>query len=240
MNEKMLGLGSQRSVIREIFEYAKTRKNEIGAENVFDFSLGNPSVPSPECVKEELSSLINEKDPVLLHGYTSAQGDASVREAISDYIENSFNSSDIPVSSPSLIYLTSGAAAALSCTLGAILREGDEVIVLAPFFPEYKVFIEHAGGKMVPVSCTEKTFRPDIDKIDAAINKKTAAIIINSPNNPSGVVYTESDIRMLSQLLAKKSKELDKPIYLIADEPYRELVYSDVRVPYIPCFTTTP
>ena len=236
MNEKMLGLGSQRSVIREIFEYAKIRKKEIGAENVFDFSLGNPSVPSPECVRYELLSLVGETDPVLLHGYTSAQGDASVREAISSYIEESFNSSDIPVSAPSLIYLTSGAAAALSCSLSAILSGDDEVIVLAPFFPEYKVFIEHAGGKMVKIDCAEKTFRPDIDKIDAAINEKTAAIIVNSPNNPSGVVYTESDIRMLSQLLAKKSKELGRPIYLIADEPYRELVYTDTKVPYIPCF----
>lgn len=234
MNEKMLGLGSARSVIREIFEYGKIRKAEIGEENVFDFSLGNPSVPAPECVKETLISLIETKDPVSLHGYTSAQGDATVRAKISDFIEKEYNTGTSPISSPDLIYLTSGAAAALTSTLTAILRDGDEVIVLAPFFPEYRVFVERTGASLVTVSCKRGSMRPDFELIEKAITKKTAAIIINSPNNPTGAVYPEEDIIKLSALLKKASDRIGHPIYLIADEPYRELYYGDKFVPYIP------
>lgn len=234
MNQKMLGLGQSRSVIREIFEYAKIRKAEIGEDKVFDFSIGNPSVPSPGIVKDTLTDLLECTDPVLLHGYTSAQGDASVRKSISDYIEKTYNIGSAPVSSPDLIYITSGAAAALTCSLTALLNEGDEVIVLAPFFPEYRVFIERTGAKLVSVLCDENTMRPRLDRLEKAINEKTAAIIVNSPNNPTGVVYPEDDIAEISSLLTKKSKELSKNIYLIADEPYRELVYGDVKVPYIP------
>ena len=236
MNQKMLGLGQSRSVIREIFEYAKVRKAEIGSDKVFDFSIGNPSVPAPESVKEALSDLLERKDPVFLHGYTSAQGDASVRTAISNYIENTYNIGSLPISSPNLIYITSGAAAALTCTLTALLNAGDEVIVLAPFFPEYRVFVERTGAKLVPVLCDEETMRPRFDRLAAAISKKTAAVIVNSPNNPTGVVYPEEDIKALSTLLTEKSKEIGKPIYLIADEPYRELVYGGINVPYIPNF----
>ncbi|MBQ8207775.1 MAG: pyridoxal phosphate-dependent aminotransferase [Clostridia bacterium] len=234
MNEKMLGLGKSRSVIREIFEYAKVRKAEIGDDKVFDFSIGNPSVPAPESVKNALTDLLCSTDPVQLHGYTSAQGDASVRGKISDFIEKTYNIGSKPISSPNLIYMTSGAAAALTCSLTALLNEGDEVIVLAPFFPEYRVFTERTGAKLIPVLCDEETMRPRIDRISAAINEKTAAVIVNSPNNPTGVVYPEEDIKALTSLLSKKSKELGKPIYLIADEPYRELVYGGAHVPYIP------
>lgn len=234
MNEKMYGLGSARSVIREIFEYGKARKAVIGDENVFDFSLGNPSVPAPLCVKETLCDLLETKDPVSLHGYTSAQGDAEVRKKISQFIEKEYNSENTPVSSPYLIYLTSGAAAALTCTLTAILNEGDEVLALAPFFPEYRVFVERTGASLVTVPCKSGSMRPDLDLIEDAINEKTAAIIINSPNNPTGVVYPEEDIIGLSKLLSKASENIGHPIYLIADEPYRELVYGDCFVPYIP------
>ena len=230
ISEKMTELGMKRSVIREIFEYGRKRKAEIGAENVFDFSLGNPSIPAPDCVKETMAKLITEKDPVMLHGYTSAQGDLNVRKAMADYISENFNIK----ADADLIYMTCGAAASLTVSLNAICNNGDEVIVLAPFFPEYKVFIEKAGASAVVVKCREEDFQIDFDILSAAINNKTKAIIVNSPNNPCGVVLNEDTIKKLSDLSNEKSKELGNDIYIIADEPYRELVYGDIKVPYIP------
>ena len=229
INEKMRRLGANRSVIREIFEYGKKRKAEIGEDKVFDFSLGNPSVPAPECVNENIKRLIEEEVSVALHGYTSAQGDAAVRAAIADYI----NKTHGECVSADCLYMTVGAAAALTATLTALATEGEEVIVLAPYFPEYKVFIERTGAKVREVLCDTTTFQPDILAIEAAINERTAAIIINSPNNPTGAVMTEESIIALTDLLRKKEKELSKVIYLISDEPYRELVYGEVTVPYV-------
>ncbi len=230
MNKKMLGLGKSRSAIREIFEYGKRRKAEIGAQGVFDFSLGNPSVPCPKHVNEVMTRLISETDSVLLHGYTSAQGDASVRAAIAEWTEKEFNTP----TDPELIYMTAGAAASLTISLKAICSEGDEVIVLAPYFPEYKVFIENAGARAVVVNTLPESFMIDLKAIKGAINERTRAIIINSPNNPSGVVFPKSDLIKLSKLLEEKSAELSIDIYIIADEPYRKLVYGDIEVPYIP------
>lgn len=230
VNEKMLGLGNKRSVIREIFEYGNKRRSEIGAENVYDFSLGNPSIPAPEKVKETLISLIENTEPTKLHGYTSAQGDLGVRTAICDNINERFNVG----ATPNLIYMTCGAAASLTISLNAILNQGDEVIVLAPFFPEYTVFVEKAGGKVVVVKCREEDLQIDFDALSKAINPNTKAIIVNSPNNPSGVVLSEDTISKLADLLKEKQKELGTDIFVIADEPYRELVYGDVVVPYIP------
>ncbi|MBE6588852.1 MAG: pyridoxal phosphate-dependent aminotransferase [Ruminococcaceae bacterium] len=232
VNEKMRDLGARRSVIRELFEYGKKRKAEIGAENVFDFSIGNPSVPAPDAVNESLLALIREKDPVALHGYTSAQGDAGVRRAIADYIETTHGEK----ADPDLIYLTVGAAASLTVSLTAILEAGDEVILLAPFFPEYRVFVERTGAHAVPVLCDTKSFQPDFEALEAAITEKTRAIIVNSPNNPTGAVLTRESIECLAALLTRKSETYGNPIYLIADEPYRELVYGDVEVPYLPSF----
>ena len=229
INEKMRMLGARRSVIRETFEYGKKRKAEIGEDKVFDFSLGNPSVPAPECVNENLKALIEKENSVILHGYTSAQGDAGVRAAIAKYINETQGESV----NADCLYMTVGAAAALTCTLTALAGEGEEVIVLAPYFPEYKVFIERTGAVCREVLCHTDTFQPDIAAIEAAINEKTAAIIINSPNNPTGAVFTEESIIALTDLLKKKEKELSKQIYLIADEPYRELVYGDATVPYL-------
>ncbi len=229
INEKMRMLGAVRSVIRETFEYGKKRKAEIGEENVFDFSLGNPSVPAPEAVTENLIKMLKDTDAVALHGYTSAQGDAGVRAAIADYI----NKTQGECVNADCLYMTVGAAAALTCSLTALVNEGEEVIVLAPYFPEYKVFIERCGATVREVMCDRLTFQPDIKAIEAAINEKTAAIIINSPNNPTGAVFTEEAITALTELLKKKEKELNKPIYLIADEPYRELVYGGINVPYL-------
>lgn len=230
VNEKMRDLGARRSVIRELFEYGKKRKAEIGAENVFDFSLGNPSVPAPDAVGDTLKRLLDEKDPVSLHGYTSAQGDAGVRRAIAEYVTRTEGAE----ADPDLIYLTVGAAASLTVSLTAVLNPGDEVILLAPFFPEYRVFVERTGAVVVPALCDTKTFQPDIAALKAAITEKTRAIIVNSPNNPTGAVLTEESVHALAQTLSEAEKTYGTDIYLIADEPYRELVYGGVKVPYLP------
>lgn len=230
ISEKMTELGLKRSVIREIFEYGNKRRAEIGAENVFDFSLGNPSIPAPDFVNQTMKRLITETDPIALHGYTSAQGALNVRKAIADDINERFNAG----ATPDLLYMTCGAAASLTITLNAIVNAGDEVIVLAPFFPEYRVFAEKAGAKVTVVKCREKDLQIDFDALSNAINKNTKAIIVNSPNNPSGVVLSEETIKELCGLLSKKSEELGNDIFIIADEPYRELVYGGVEVPYIP------
>ena len=229
INEKMKTLGCNRSTIRELFEFGKKLKAEIGEENVFDFSLGNPSVEPPSELSKEIISLVETENATVLHGYTSAEGDLGVRTVISDYITSTFGAK----CSPNLIYMTAGAAAALTSTLGAITAPGENVIVLAPYFPEYKVFIERSGALVKEVE-SGNDFRPDFEKLDAAIDERTAAVIINSPNNPTGVVYSEDDIRNLADLLNKKSEEYGKPIYLISDEPYRELVYDGISVPYVP------
>ncbi len=230
-NQKMLGLGSKRSIIREIFEYSKARAREIGAENVFDFSLGNPSVPAPAIVNETICSLLETENSVLLHGYTSAQGDLGVRTTIAESIKGRFG---VPIT-PNHIYMTCGAAASLTICLKALIEEdaGDECIVFAPFFTEYRVFIENAGGKMVVSKPMEDSFQIDLDDFESKINEHTKAIILNSPNNPSGVVYSEETVAAVCEVLRRKSAELGHVIYLIADEPYRELVYSDVKVPYL-------
>lgn len=230
VSENMLMLGKKSSVIREIFEYSKKRKAEIGADKVFDFSLGNPSIPSPEIVNDTMKKLIEEMDPVSLHGYTSAPGDMMVRKTLCDNINKRFGFGAVP----ELMYMTCGAAASLTISLKAIINEGDEVILAAPFFPEYSVFCANAGAKTRVVLGKGEQFELDIEGIEKVINKKTRAIILNSPNNPTGAVLSEQNIKELSELLNKKSKELGIEITIIADEPYRELVYGDVFVPYIP------
>ncbi len=228
-NEKMYGLGSKRSVIREIFEYSKKRAAEIGAENVFDFSLGNPSVEPPRAISDTIMALLSSGDATLLHGYTSAQGDAGVRAAVAGNIEKRHG---VKIS-PNLIYMTCGAAASLTVTLRAIMNEGEECIAFAPFFTEYRVFVENAGGKLVVSTPMEKTFQVDLADFERKITANTKAVIVNSPNNPSGVVYSEDTVRGICAVLKKKSAEYGHVIYLIADEPYRELVYGDVKVPYL-------
>lgn len=228
-NKNMYKIGAKGSDIRELFEYGKRRKLEIGDDKVFDFSIGNPSVPSPSIVKETLIDLINNVEPTKLHGYTSASGDNFVKESIANYINNKYNTN---VKS-NLIYMTCGAAASLSITFKALLNPDDEVIVIAPFFPEYKVFVENAYGKIVVVDSKMPSFLPDFDLLEKAITKKTKAVIINSPNNPTGVVYGEDVIKKLSAILEAKEKEFNTQIFLVSDEPYRELVYGDKAVPYI-------
>ncbi|MBQ7726214.1 MAG: pyridoxal phosphate-dependent aminotransferase, partial [Clostridia bacterium] len=231
ISQEMEQLGKKRSVIREIFEYSKVRKAEIGAENVFDFSIGNPSIPAPEAVTQTMRRLLSEKDPVALHGYTSAQGDARVREAIARTLEKRFGAAV----SPDLIYMTCGAAASLTISLHALLCEGDEVVLLAPFFPEYRVFAEKAGAKVAVASCREEDFQPDPEALERAITPHTKAVIVNSPNNPTGVVFSADSLREMAALLRRKQNEYGTEIFIIADEPYRELAYG-VEVPYIPTF----
>lgn len=233
VSEKMYALGSKRSEIRELFEYGKKRITEVGAENVFDFSLGNPSVPAPDCVRETLSDLILNGDPVALHGYTSAQGDATVRQACADYIQNTHGCQ----ASANDFYMTCGAAASLTISLSALAQEGDEVIILAPYFPEYKVFIAQAGMNCVEVKCRESDFQIDFEAFEKAITPHTKAVIINSPNNPSGAVFSEETVRRLATILEEAEKAHGHSIFIIADEPYRELVYdADITVPFIPNF----
>lgn len=228
LNETNVNLGKVRSSIRELFEYGKKRKAEIGAENVFDFSIGNPSVPAPKEVEEALRALL-DTDPVALHGYTSAQGDFEARTAISDYLNKRFSTS----LDADCIYMTCGASASLTVTLNALCNDGDEVITFAPFFPEYRVFAAHAGAKLVALESGE-TFQPDIKKLERALNEKTKAVLINSPNNPSGVVYREEVIKELCAVLERHTLKTGNPVYLISDEPYRELIFDDgIKVPFI-------
>lgn len=230
INERMRELGARRSAIREIFEYGLKRKAEVGAENVFDFSLGNPSVPAPDAVNEELRRLIDGLPPVSLHGYTSAGGDLSVRRAVAEYVTKTHG---YPAQAADL-YMTVGAAAALTSTLGALVGRGEEVILLSPYFPEYRVFVEGVGAKVVEVECRRSDFHPDVTAITNAITERTAAIIVNSPNNPTGAVYTAGEISEIADVLTAAAEKYGHPIYLIADEPYRELVYGGAVVPFIP------
>ena len=229
LNEKMYGLGSKRSIIREIFEYCKSRAKEIGADKVFDFSIGNPSVPAPKEINEAICELVRNESAVLLHGYTSAQGDLGVRVAIANEINERFGAGV----NENSIYMTCGAAASLTISLKALLNPGDECVVFAPFFTEYRVFVENAGGTLVVSKPMAKTFQIDIKDLEDKITEKTRAIIVNSPNNPSGVVYSEETIKALCSVLEKKQIEYGAPIYLIADEPYRELVFDGIKVPYL-------
>ena len=225
----MYALGSKRSIIREIFEYCKTRAAEIGADKVYDFSIGNPSVEPPAEISEAIVDLIKNENSVALHGYTSAQGDFATRDAIARDINKNFGTS----LSADNLYMTCGAAASLTISLRALMNEGEECVVFAPFFTEYRVFVENAGGKIVISAPEEKTFQVDISDFESKITEKTKAVIMNSPNNPSGVVYSEKTVMGVAEVLKKKEAEYGHPIYLIADEPYRELVFDGVSVPYV-------
>ncbi|MBR6419132.1 MAG: pyridoxal phosphate-dependent aminotransferase [Oscillospiraceae bacterium] len=229
-SKSMLALGQAPSVIRETFEYGNARAKEIGRENVFDFSLGNPSVPAPDSVHTVMRDLMDNTNSVLLHGYTSAVGAEPTRKAIADDINRRFSAGV----SASDIYMTCGAAASLTVTLHAILLPGDTCMTFAPFFPEYRVFVEAAGAKLNVVPADTDKFQMNLPEFEARITPETKAVIINTPNNPTGVIYTEENLRAFCEILRKKEAEYGHPIYLIADEPYRELVYDDTaKVPYL-------
>lgn len=226
LNEKMIELGENSSVIRELFEYGNRRKAEIGAEKVLDFSLGNPNVPCPDRVTRSFMHLLEETEAASLHGYTSAPGDMTVRKAVSDYMNEKYGIG----CEPSDFYMTAGAAASLTITLRSVCREGSQVIVFTPYFPEYKVFIENAGGTTVEVPVRTEDFQPDFEALERALNRDTAAVIVNSPNNPTGAVLTEESLKKLSELLEKAQERFGTEIFLISDEPYRELVYEGTKL----------
>lgn len=226
LNEKMIQLGENSSVIRELFEYGNRRKAEIGEEKVLDFSLGNPNVPAPERVTRSFMHILEETEASLLHGYTSAPGDMSVRKAVSEYMNETYNIGCEPTD----FYMTAGAAASLTITLRSVCREGSQVIVFTPYFPEYKVFIENAGGVTVEVPVRREDFQPDFEALSEALGPDTAAVIVNSPNNPTGAVLTEESLKQLAGHLEEAQERFGTEIFLISDEPYRELVYDGVKL----------
>ena len=229
INETMKELGNKRSVIREIFEFGNRRRAEIGVENVYDFSLGNPNVPAPEAVNRTMIELLQTKSDMYLHGYTSAQGAIDTREAVAADLNRRFGTAFHKDN----FYMTCGAAASLKISLTALYTPGDEVIAFTPFFPEYRVFVETCGAKLVTAASDQDTFQIDFEVLKPLITEKTKAVIVNSPNNPSGVVYTAETVTKLAELLRAKEAEFGHAIYLIADEPYRELVYDGMDVPYL-------
>lgn len=230
ISQEMIRLGTAKSVIRELFAYGLQRAQEIGSENVLDFSLGNPSVPAPKEVQDAIVDIIQNNNPMVYHGYSSSQGHNGCRKAIADNLNKRFGT-DYNLND---LFITCGAAASLNIVFKALTATpDDEVIVLAPYFPEYKVFIEGQGAKMNLVESLN-SMKLNMDGIKKAVNKNTKALLINSPNNPSGVIYTKEEIKELTDFLKEKEKEFGQTIYLVTDEPYRELVFTDEEVPFIP------
>ncbi len=228
INRQSYAYGASRSSIREIAAYGSARKAEIGAQNVFDFSLGNPSIPAPDAVRASIERSL-ALPPVELHGYTPANGLPFVRDAVASSLNGRFGTSY----GADDLYLTCGAAASLSITLNAIVNPGDEVIVIAPYFPEYRVWIEMAGAACIEVMADEVTFQIDCEAVRAAMTPRTKAVLINSPNNPVGSVYSPTNLARLAAVLEKRGRALGTQVHLIADEPYREITYG-AEVPWVP------
>ena len=230
VSESMLKLGTTRSCIRELFEYGNRQAAIIGRENVYDYSLGNPSIPAPAEVNTAFASIVTETDSLAVHSYTSATGAVNARQAVADDLNARYNAG---IRAENLFF-TCGAAPALVSVIRALAVDGAEVMAIAPFFPEYRPFVEQNGAKFVPVPADTESFQIDFAAAEALISTHTQAIIVNSPNNPTGVVYTQETLEKLGALLTRKGEEYGHPIYLIADEPYRELVYDGAVVPFIP------
>ena len=230
VSEQMYELGTKKSTIRTIFEYGQKRAAEIGAENVFDFSLGNPSVPTPDFIRDAAVDILTHSDPMEVHGYTIAPGKPQVREILAADLKKRFG---MELTGKNL-FLTAGAAASVTIAFKALTETGDEFVTIAPFFPEYRAFVEACGGKLVVVPAKTADFQIDFAALEMAITPHTKAVIINSPNNPSGAVYSEETIRRLAELLRAKEQTYGHPIFIIADEPYREIVYNGLSVPCIP------
>ena len=229
LNEKAYALGANRSVIRDLFEYGRQRSAVVGEENVFDYSLGNPSIPSPPAVNDAIRDILKDTDSLTVHGYTSAVGDYATRKAISDDLNDRYGAD----TQPEEFFITCGAAPALTAVLKALAVPGGEIVTVAPYFPEYKVFVEETGLNFKVVPAQLPDFQIDLEALDKCITANTQAILLNSPNNPSGVVYTRQTLNALKTLIADKATKYGHPIYLIADEPYRELAFG-VEVPFLP------
>lgn len=228
--EKMKGMVANSSAIRAMFEEGNRLAGIYGAENVYDFSLGNPNVAAPEAVKQAILELLEEEDPVTLHGYTNSNsGYADVREAVADSLNERFGTSFAGRN----IVMTVGAAGGLNVILKTLLNPGDEVIAFAPYFGEYRSYTNNYDGVLVEISPNTVDFQPKLDEFEEKITAKTKAVIVNTPNNPTGVVYSEETIQKLAAIMEAKQKEYGTEIYLISDEPYRELVYDGAEVPYL-------
>lgn len=226
ISKKMEALVKNSSVIRAMFEEGKRLSDIYGEENVFDFSIGNPNVYPPNEVKEAIIDIVNNEDQNLVHGYMNNAGYEDVRQNIAEFL-NKKNNNNLSIEN---IVMTCGAAGGLNVILKSILNPGEEVIVIAPYFGEYNNYVANYDGKIVAVKADTKTFQPDMYKLEKAINKNTRALIINNPNNPTGVVYTQESIKKMTDILKEKQKEFNTDIYLISDEPYREIVYDGAKV----------
>ena len=232
VSEKMYELGTKKSTIRTIFEFGRKRAAEVGEENIYDFSLGNPNVPTPEFDKQAAIDILQTMPPEAVHGYTIAPGNPQVREALAKSINDRFGTHFAGKN----LFMTAGAAAAITICFKALCEEGDEFITFAPFFPEYRCFVESVGGKLVVVPARVEDFQIDFAAFESLLTPHTKAVIVNSPNNPSGAVYSEATIKELAAILKRKEEEYGHPIYIIADEPYREIAYEGNTVPYIPLY----
>ena len=227
--EKMYELGTKKSTIRTIFEYGRKRAAEVGEENIYDFSLGNPNVPTPEFVKQAVIDILNEMEPCAVHGYTIAPGNPQVRETLAKSINERFGTHFASKN----LFMTAGAAAAITICFKALSEPQVEFITFAPFFPEYRCFVESTGAKLVVVPAQTEDFQIDFAAFEELLTPHTKAVIMNSPNNPSGAVYSEATIRKLAETLREKEKEYGHAIFIISDEPYREIAYEDYEVPYV-------
>ena len=230
ISKKMENMVANSSAIRAMFEEGNRLAKIYGAENVYDFSLGNPNVPAPEAVKKAMIDILNEEDPIVLHGYTNSNaGYEDVRQAVADSLNERFGTSFAAKN----ITMTVGAAGGLNVILKALLNPGDEVVVFAPYFGEYRSYTNNYDGVIVEISPDTATFQPKLDEFREKLSPKTKAVIVNTPNNPTGVVYSEETIKKLAAIMEEKQKEFGTEIYLISDEPYRELAYDGVEVPYL-------
>ena len=229
INQTAYGLGANRSCIRDLFEYGCKRAAEVGRENVYDYSLGNPSIPSPKEVNETICQILQDTDSLQVHGYTSAVGDLAMRKAIADDLNARYGCHTAPED----FFIGSGAAPELVAVFRALAVDNGEILAVAPYFPEYKPFVENAGLDFKVVAPDVPDFQIKLDAVEAMLTEHTQAIIINSPNNPSGVVYTRQTLTALAELLTRKSEEYGHAIYIVSDEPYRELAYG-VEVPFLP------
>ncbi len=231
VSEKMYRLGTKKSTIRTIFEFGRKRAAEVGEENIFDFSLGNPNVPTPDFVRDAAIEILTNEEPSAVHGYTVAPGNPQVREILAKSINERFGTNF----SGKNLFITAGAAAAITISFKALAEPGDEFITFAPYFPEYKCFVESVGAELKVVPAQPEDWQINFDAFEKMLTANTKAVIINSPNNPSGAIYSEATIKKLAEILAAKSKEFSHPIFIISDEPYREIAY-DIDVPYVPNF----
>lgn len=229
-NQNAYALGANRSCIRDLFEYGQQRAAVVGSENVYDYSLGNPSIPSPEGVNQAIRDILADTDSLLIHGYTSAVGDLATRQAIAEDLNARYQAGVRPED----LFLGCGAAPELTAVMKALAVPEAEILAIAPYFPEYKPFVEEAGAAFRVVPPDIPGFQIRLEAVEEMLSAHTAAIIVNSPNNPAGTVYTAGTLQALGALLTRKAAEFGHPIYIVADEPYRELVYNGVQTPFLP------